>query len=226
MEGTTVDRALDRNRHGLAHPVVSNLVSSVLPALLQSGRLPVHRDDFEPNSRVIPDAQLQRWQNSIAVHSELDCAVCLGRVVRPVAPVTCGHIMCKGCCAALLQTGAGAAGDLVTRERRGVFISEVHGGGAHSGHSGHSGHAKSCFPRTFKTSAKARNEAKRDIIEAVRVHARTGDVTCTASQFGESSFASFHLPGKTRDDEDAVALAMDGTGRRFIDIFSVAKYLH
>jgi hypothetical protein len=166
-----LDECLAHNRHAVALP---------------------ERDDFEPRAALFPDQMLRRWRDSIDLStSELECANCLGRLVRPAAPITCGHLMCEGCTQALLAT-ATAEGDATAREDRGITIT-----GAES------------FPAGCRKSRHERERVTELIKERLRDVAPNSDlVSCSIRMFGDSISAVFSLD--TREQEEAAIRSLDG----------------
>ncbi len=150
------------------------------------------RDDFEPRAALFPDQMLRRWRDSIDLStSELECANCLGRLVRPAAPVTCGHLMCDGCIRALLNTST-TESDTISREDRGITIT-----GAES------------FPAGCRRSKHERERVAGLLKKRLRDVAPGSDaISCSVRVFGDSISAVFSLD--TREQEEEAISSLNG----------------
>lgn len=150
------------------------------------------RDDFEPRAALFPDQMLRQWRDSIDLStSELECANCLGRLVRPATPVTCGHLMCDGCIRALLAT-ATTRGDTISREDRGITIT-----GAES------------FPASCRRSKHERERVAELLKKQLRnIAPDSNAISCSVRVFGESISAVFSLD--TREQEEKAICSLNG----------------
>lgn len=178
-------------RRGLQNRKISSM-----ERCLNQVRLPT-RDDFEARAEHISNDSLKQWRDSIdveALHSELDCASCLGPLVSPAIPTTCGHVFCRGCLRALL--GTATAADSVSREHHRILIS----GG------------REAFPEELTAFDKEHFEdlLRRTIREALPDRGRgAGPVDVTMVCNDDAPYAWFSL--RSRELEDTVAEALNGT---------------
>ncbi|EOD24545.1 hypothetical protein EMIHUDRAFT_206534 [Emiliania huxleyi CCMP1516] len=190
LHGATGAKAAKAREAGLALSSASNLAKvarRVVPLL-------PGRDDFTASAKIVPEELLSEWQSSFNVEglsAELSCAVCFGRISRPAAPSSCGHLMCLGCAEELV-----AAGDLTPRMGQGVRIS------------GHSAFPPGCTSRDIHAARAAKARAKETLIDTVHAalqgHVPRADIRVEVHAF---------MQGEARAEGEAAATGTGALGQ-------------
>ena len=190
LHGATGAKAAKAREAGLALSSASNLAKvarRVVPLL-------PGRDDFTASAKIVPEELLSEWQSSFnaeGLSAELSCAVCFGRISRPAAPSSCGHLMCLGCAEELV-----AAGDLTPRMGQGVRIS------------GHSAFPPGCTSRDIHAARAAKARARETLIDTVHAalqgHVPRADIRVEVHAF---------MQGEARAEGEAAATGTGALGQ-------------
>ena len=148
----------------------------------------------------MPNDELVLWQASVCLHSELSCASCLKQLARPVAPATCGHLLCRGCAEDLLATAAEPR-DVVHRPSLGIRLS------------GHGAFPAACLAAELETARDAKEGARAHLVEVVHdaLQGRVDRAVITielSTVYTEQCYATLHLP--TAELERLAVEQLDG----------------